>query len=127
MLALLAMLPGSLTAWPASVYSKIFQNALHPLPKSLGLLLKEYESVLMEPCQKQTVESASQTAIEQLTRTDRNPRLAVLTDAGCAVVVLNDPKLIRWLRQTRKNFPLCFTATMNGFWLRLLGFLKVRT
>jgi len=129
MLALLTILPGSLGAWPASAYPKIFQNALHPLPKTLGLLLKEYESVLMEPCQKQTVEAASQAAIEQLTRTDRNPRLAVaaIRDAGCAAALLNDPKLDSLVDANAGKFSVVF----YGYHERILagdlpGFLRLR-
>ena len=107
MLALLFMLPGNLGAWPASAYPKIFQNALHPLPKSLAALLKNFEPILMEPCQKQTVEAASKAAIEQLTRNEVNPRLAVaaIRDAGCAAAALNDPNLDSLVNANAVNSP----------------------
>lgn len=130
MLALLIMLPGNLRAWPASAYPRIFQNALYPIPKTLGLLLKEYESVLMEPCQKRTVEAASQAAIELLTRQDRNPRLAVaaIRDAGCAAAALNDPNLDALVDANSSRFAVVF----YGYHPRILagdlpGFLRVRT
>jgi len=130
MLALLTILPGNLRAWPASAYPRIFQNALNPLPKSLALLLKDYESILKEPCQKQTVEAASQSAIEQLTRKDGNPRLAVaaIRDAGCAAALLNDPKLDGLVDANAGKFAVVF----YGYHDRILagdlpGFLRIRT
>jgi hypothetical protein len=130
MLAILFMLPGNLGAWPASAYPKIFQNALHPLPKSLATLLKDFEPILMEPCQKQTVEAASKAAIEQLTRSEVNPRLAVaaIRDAGCAAAALNDPNLDSLVDANAAKFSVVF----YGYHERILagdlpGFLRVRT
>jgi hypothetical protein len=130
MLALLCMLPGNLGAWPASTYPKIFQNALHPLPKSLAALLKNFEPILMEPCQKQTVEAASKVAIEQLTRNEVNPRLAVaaMRDAGCAAAALNDPNLDSLVDANAAKFSVVF----YGYHERILagdlaGFLRIRT
>jgi hypothetical protein len=129
MLALLFMLPGNLGAWPASAYPKIFQNALHPLPKSLAALLKDFDPILMEPCQKQTVEAASKAAIEQLTRNEVNPRLAVaaIRDAGCAAAALNDPNLDPLVAANAAKFSVVF----YGYHERILagdlpGFLRVR-
>jgi hypothetical protein len=130
MLAFLIALPGSLGAWPASVYPRIFQNALHPLPKSMAALLKDFEPVLKEPCQKQTVEAAAKAAIEQLTKSDSNPRLAVaaIRDAGCAVAALNDPGLDSLVDANAAKFSVVF----YGYHERILagdlgGFLRVRT
>jgi hypothetical protein len=130
MLGLLLLLPGKLGAWPASAYPRIFQNALHPLPKSMAALLKDFEPVLMEPCQKQTVEASSKAAIEQLTRSDSNPRLAVaaIRDAGCAVAALNDPNLDSLVDANAAKFSVVF----YGYHERILagdlaGFLRIRT
>ena len=130
MLALLFTLPGNLGAWPASAYPKIFQDALHPLPKSLAALLKNFEPILMEPCQKQTVEAASKAAIEQLTRNEVNPRLAVaaIRDAGCAAAALNDPNLDSLVDANAAKFSVVF----YGYHERILagdlqGFLRIRT
>jgi len=130
LLALLMMLPGSLRAWPASAYPRIFQNALYPLPKSLSQFLKENESVLMEPCQKQTLEAASKSAIEALSRPDRNPRMAVaaMRDAGCAAVLLNDPSLDALVEANAGKF----TVVFYGYHERILagdlpGFLRIRS
>ena len=130
MLALLTLLPGDLGAWPASAYPRIFQNALHPLPKSMAALLKDFQPVLMEPCQKQTVEAASKAAIEQFTKTDVNQRLSVsaIRDAGCAVAALNDPNLDSLVDANAAKFSVVF----YGYHERILagdlaGFLRVRT
>ena len=129
MLALLILLPENLGAWPASAYPRIFQNALHPLPKSLAALLKEFEPVLMAPCQKQTVEASSKAAIEQLTRSDGDRRLAVaaIRDAGCAVAALNDPNLDSLVDANAARFSVVF----YGYHERILagdlpGFLQIR-
>src|SRR5580765_3137810 len=130
MLALLLMLPGNVGAWPTSAYPKIFHNALYPLPKSLAALLKDFEPVLIEPCQKQTVEAASKAAVEQLTRNDGNRRLAVaaIRDAGCAVAALNDPNLDSLVDANAAKFSVVF----YGYHERILagdltGFLRVRS
>jgi hypothetical protein len=129
-LALLFMLPGALAAWPASAYPRIFQSARHPLPKSLASLLTAFEPILMEPCQKQTVEAASKIAIEQLTRRDGQLSLAVaaIRDAGCAAAALNDPNLDSLVDANAARFSVVF----YGYHERILagdlpGFLRVRT
>jgi hypothetical protein len=124
------MLPGSLGAWPASAYPRIFQNALYPLPKSLASLLTAFEPILREPCQKQTVEAASKAAIEQLTRSDGQLALAVaaIRDAGCAAAALNDPNLDSLVDANAAKFSVVF----YGYHERILagdlpGFLRIRT
>jgi len=130
LLALLTMLPGNLGAWPASAYPKLFENAIHPLPKTLAELLKQYETVLTEPCRKQTVEAASQSAIEQLLRKESDPRMAVaaIRDAGCAAAALNDPQMDKLVDANASRFVVVF----YGYHDRILagdlaGFLRTRS
>jgi len=129
MLAVLFLLPGNLAAWPASAYPRIFQSARHPLPKSLASLLTAFEPILMEPCQKQTVEAASKIAIEQLTRRDGQLSLAVaaIRDAGCAAAALNDPKLDSLVDANAARFSVVFYGYHDR--IRggdLAGFVKIR-
>src|SRR5215813_5139180 len=80
----LAFLPNDLGAWPANAYSKMFREALHPLPKALSQLLMDFQPVLLEPCRPVALEQATNAAIEQLNKKgDLRASVAALRDAGC--------------------------------------------
>jgi hypothetical protein len=117
-------------AWPAASYSKIFQDARKPLPQALVTFLKDFESVLLSPCRPVPVEQAIQSAIDQLTNKDPDPREAVasIRDAGCATANLNDPKLDAMVASQSNRFSVVF----YGFDERILkgdvkAYLKTRT
>ena len=110
MVVLLTLLPGRFDAWPASAYSKVFKNALHPLPKALAVLLTDFQSILMEPCRQQPIEAATKAAIQQLAKKDGDPRVAVaaIRDAGCAAAALNDPHSDALVEANADKFAVVF-------------------
>jgi hypothetical protein len=87
--------PSRLQAWPGTAMAKILHDAEQPLPPTLRTFLKDFDSVLMQPCTPLTVEAATKNAIAELTkkRSDLAASAAALRDAGCAAAALNDPKL----------------------------------
>jgi hypothetical protein len=128
-LGVLLLLPTNLGAWSPSAYSKILTDALHPLPKAMAMLLKDYEPVLSEPCRQMPVDRAVQAAIEQLVKKNSDPRLAVaaIRDAGCAAAALNDPQLDAFVDANSSKFEVVF----YGYHARILagdlsGFLQAR-
>lgn len=128
-LLVLAIFQTPAHAWPATSYTKIFQDARTPLPKALATFLKDFESALLSPCRPMPVEQAVQNAIDHLTK-KLDPREAVeaFRDAGCAAANLNDPKLDSMVASQSKRFSVVF----YGFDERILkgdlkSFLKTRT
>jgi len=125
-----ALLPVQVQAWPTATYPRILQDALHPLPKSLATLLKDFRSILLQPCRIQPLESATQAAIKQLTRKDSDPRVSVaaMRDAGCSAAALNDPRLDSLVEANSEKFSVVFygfdASIMSG---NLGEFLRGRT
>jgi hypothetical protein len=116
-------------AWPVSTYSKIFKNAQHVLPKGLVTLLKDFDSVLSEPCRSTTVEEASERAISAFRQKNADPALAVaaMRDAGCATAQISDPELDSLVAANVSKFAVVFYGfhpEIQGG--HLDGFLKVR-
>jgi hypothetical protein len=118
-----------LEAWPTSAYSRIFRNAEHVLPQGLVTLLKDFDTVLSEPCQSATVEEASQRAIAAFKKKNADPALAVaaMRDAGCATAQMSDPSLDSLVATNASKFAVVFYGfhpeIRDG---HLDGFLKVR-
>src|SRR5690348_14374524 len=82
-------------AWPASAYAKMFRDAQHVMPKALATLLKDFDSVLVQPCRQLTVEEATKRAIAAFSKKNSDPAVAIgaMRDAGCATAQMNDPAL----------------------------------
>ncbi|HET9215833.1 MAG TPA: hypothetical protein VFR18_02570 [Terriglobia bacterium] len=117
-------------AWPATTYSRIFQDARRPLPKALATFLKDFEMVLMSPCRPTPADQAAQKAIAELTKKNMDPREAVaaMRDAGCAMADLNDPQLDALVAGQVNRFSVVF----YGFHERIVkgdlkGFIQTRT
>ena len=125
----LLLLQSNGDAWPANSYPRIFQDARRPLPRALATFLKDFESVLMSPCRPAPMEQAVQKAIDELTKTNMDPRasVAAMRDAGCAAAEMNDPKLDSLAASQVNSFSVVF----YGFDDRIVkgdfnGFLKAR-
>jgi hypothetical protein len=84
-----------LYAWPVTAYPKIFKSAGRYTPAALASFLKDFDPVLSKPCGTTTIETATKTAIDQLSRKggDLSLAAAAIRDAGCAAAAMNDPGL----------------------------------
>jgi hypothetical protein len=122
--------PAPLAAWPASVYSKIFRDAQRPLPRALSTLLRDFESVLLQPCRQAPAADAVQKAIGEFSRMAGDPSIAVaaIRDAGCAIAALNDPQLDSFVAANSGRFAVVFygyhDTIQNG---NFAEFLRIRT
>jgi hypothetical protein len=126
----LMLLPSHLEAWPSNALTKILRDARRPLPKSLTALLTDFDSVLLQPCRRMTIEEAAKAAVAELKTRRGNLAAAVaaIRDAGCAAAALNDPQLDSFVAGQANNFAVVFYGyhelIRSG---NLAAFVKVRT
>jgi hypothetical protein len=121
--------PPQLGAWPAPVLAAIFHDAERPLPPALSTFLKDFDTVLLQPCKTVSVEAATQVAIAELKtrRADLPTTAAAMREVGCAVAALNDPQLDALVTAQSKNFEVVFYGYHDLIQAGDLdGFLKAR-
>lgn len=107
--------PTQLGAWPAPAIAAIFHDAEKPLPPALGTFLKDFDTVLLQPCKTVGVEAATKIAIAELKtrRADLPTTAAAMREVGCAVAALNDPQLDALVAAQSKNFEVVFYGYHN--------------
>jgi hypothetical protein len=106
----ISLLSQPLEAWPNSAHTRIFKNAQSALPKALVTLLKDFDSVLLEPCKPMSVEDATNLAIAAFSKKSGNPAqsVAAMRDAGCATAAISDPQLDSIVSAQAAKFAVVF-------------------
>ena len=118
-----------LLAWPSVAYVNILRDAERAVPKKMAVLLKDFDSVLVQPCRPRTVEDAVAQAIASFSTKNMNPAasVAAVRDAGCATAKISDPQLDTLVASNVSKFAAVFygfdPAIQNG---KLAEYLKMR-
>jgi hypothetical protein len=110
LLAMTLISPAASYAWPQTAYNLLFRSAQKPLPKALGTLLSDFQSVLMQPCRKIAIEDATKAAIRAFENRKGNPAasVAAMRDAGCAIAEMSDPRLDSLVSAQSSKFAIVF-------------------
>jgi len=108
--AMMLGVAASAAAWPASAYTRIFQDARETLPAPLKQLLRDMEPVLFRACTATSVAGASAQAIERFSNPGGDLAAAVgaLREAGCAAAAMNDPGLDALVESHHARFAVVF-------------------
>jgi hypothetical protein len=107
----------------------ILRDAERAVPKKMAVLLKDFDSVLVQPCRSRTVEDAVAQAIASFSTKNMNPAasVAAVRDAGCATAKISDPQLDTLVASNVSKFAAVFygfdPAIQNG---KLAEYLKMR-
>ncbi len=110
LIMVILLLPSPAAAWPPATMPLIFRNAQRAMPKNLAVFLRDFESILMQPCRILSVERAADVAIAELRKKSGNlpVSIAAIRDAGCAAAELNDPKLDALVASNSGRFAVVF-------------------
>lgn len=103
------LVPASLGAWPSTTLNKILHDAQRPLPKTLSSLLRDFDSVMRQPCRQTSIEEATARAVEQLkNKGNLSSVVAAIRDAGCAAAILNDPQMDSFVASQADKMSIVF-------------------
>src|SRR5215467_6476622 len=126
---LTALYTATLQGWPNIAYVSILRDAEHAVPKTLALLLKDFDKVLIQPCHAASAEDAIAHAIATLKAKSASPAtsVAAIRDAGCAAAAISDPQLDPFVASNASKFAVVFygfdPSILDG---KLDDYLKVR-
>jgi hypothetical protein len=96
----------------------------------LSALLRDFETVLLQPCGRLSAEEAAAVAISEFSNRSGDPRIAVaaIRDAGCAAVAMNDPQLDSFVDANFGKFAVVFYGYHDTIQNGNLGqFIRIRT
>jgi hypothetical protein len=105
-----ALCASTLQGWPSSAYVNILRDAEHAVPKTLALLLKDFDRVLIQPCHPARIEDSVAHAIATFKTKNVSPAttVAAMRDAGCSAASISDPQLDAFVANNVSKFAVVF-------------------